>query len=77
VLVYVLEHLYTRPFLSFLRLKGGDSLRGQCLAELYEKLGFEFFLAGLKREVNGNLTAMTMTKEYRRICIGAVSTTRS
>jgi hypothetical protein len=54
VLVYILEHLYTRPSLSFLGLKGGDSLRGQCLAKLCEKLGFEFFHIGLECEVNGN-----------------------
>jgi hypothetical protein len=54
VLVYILEYLYTRPSLSFLGLKGGDSLRGQCLVELCEKLGFEFFLAGLEREVSGD-----------------------
>jgi hypothetical protein len=29
-------------------------LSRQCLAELCEKLGFEFFLAELEREVNGN-----------------------
>jgi hypothetical protein len=53
VLVYILKHLYTKPSLSYSALKGGDSLRGQCLAELCKKLGFEFFLASLEREVEG------------------------
>lgn len=52
-LVYILEHLYTKPSLSYSALKAGDGLRGQCLAELCEKLGFEFFLVSLEREVEG------------------------
>jgi hypothetical protein len=52
VLVYILEYLYTTPSLSYYGLKGGDGLRGHCLAELCEKHGFEFFLAELERGVD-------------------------
>ena len=77
VLVYILEHLYTKPSLSYSALKGGDSVRGQCLAELCKKLGFEFFLASLERGVEGIVTTRTTTKERGRICIGAAFATRS
>jgi hypothetical protein len=53
LLVYILEHLYTTFSLSYSRLKGGDALKGQCLAELCGKHGFEFFLAELEFEVEG------------------------
>jgi len=53
LLVYILEHLYTTSSLSYSRLKGGDALKGQCLAELCRKRGFEFFLAELDFEVEG------------------------
>jgi hypothetical protein len=53
LLVYILEHLSTTFSLSYSRLKGGNALKGQCLAGLCRKRGFEFFLAELNFEVEG------------------------
>lgn len=53
VLSYILDYSYTEQSLSYLRLKGFDRLRGECLLELCKKHGFLIYLAKLERRVEG------------------------
>jgi hypothetical protein len=53
VLVYILNHLYTKSSLSYAQLKGGDNAIGQCLDEVCAKYNFLFLLAQVEHEETG------------------------